>query len=281
MNRTVTAITALNTVALLGLGASLFLLGGAPTKAKSASKQTSQSPAQGSSAELTALRKRVLALELELATLQSKALAQPKVSAKPEEPAKNQIKDAALDSAKPVQVDTEAPSEDDHRPLTRADFDDYFDKAWKKKQKQQQKVQQQAWRKEKRSVRQMVQELELDAEQEKQVRNLYQDVSRDSMKVLFGLESEKQLQDLKNQLQEAEHNPELKAKLREQLQVNWIKNQKDMSVLYVKFDAQMRRIMSHDKVMSFYKYNVRPENAEFPDIQEMFFQPQKPEDKKQ
>jgi hypothetical protein len=79
------------------------------------------------------------------------------------------------------------------------------------------------------------------------------------------------LEDLKSQLRRAEYDKELKDSLREKLATSWTLNQSKVSLLYVKADSDLRKIMPSDTLAKFYKYDVQLKNPEFPDIEKMFY----------
>ena len=122
----------------------------------------------------------------------------------------------------------------------------------------------------KRPLADVARQLGLDARQETAVRQLYRQLERDSLGVLFEVD-ESGLELLKAQLAQAEHDPRLKAELRERIAVNWTRRQSEIGVLWVKLDARLREQLGPELLARFYRFDVQLEQREFPDIQAMFF----------
>ncbi|MDF1662105.1 MAG: hypothetical protein P1V97_10055 [Planctomycetota bacterium] len=116
-------------------------------------------------------------------------------------------------------------------------------------------------------------ELNLSANQEQDIGNLIEGLEKEAYKTLFKVKDE-ELNTLLQQLQQAKTDPKLKSELREKMMINWTKNSKDISVLYIKFDSQLRKILPADQVQKFYSYKVKRDNSPYPDLEEYFKEPE-------
>lgn len=123
-----------------------------------------------------------------------------------------------------------------------------------------------------RPLREVARELGLDARQESAARELYRQLERDSMKVLFEVD-DAGLEQLKAELALAEHDPRLKEQLRERLSINWARRSNEVGVLWVKLDARLRELLGPELLPRFYGFDVQPDEREFPDLMQMFFAP--------
>jgi hypothetical protein len=123
----------------------------------------------------------------------------------------------------------------------------------------------------KKTIEEVGRILELRPDQTSRIRDLYRGLEREGMKILFGLEEDKELDALKSQLRQAEFDPELKESLREKIYLNWTLYQNRITALYVKADSSLRKIMDRKKLADFYKYKVELDDPEFPDVEKMFF----------
>lgn len=261
------ALTCLNTVALVGLVAGHALV----------DREAPARPGAATSPEAAALAARVEALEARLARLEPLA---PPLAARPQ---------AAAAEGRGEEVGAEvgaAPGLGDPAgPVTRGEVAAIVAatlearagakapppasdgaaaaKAWAERPR--------------RTLEEAARELQLDAHQTGQLRELYRGIERQSMRVLFGLPADADLEPLKAQLARAEHDPALKDELRERVAVNWARNSAEISVLWVQFDARLRRLLPPDVVARLYALDVRQEAPEFPDIKDMFFSEPKKE----
>lgn len=115
-------------------------------------------------------------------------------------------------------------------------------------------------------------ELNLSANQEQDIGNLIEGLEKEAFQTLFQVKGQ-ELNGLLQQLQQAQTDPKLKAELREKMMINWTKNSKDISVLYIKFDSQLRKILPAEQVKKFYEYKVKRDNSPYPDLEEYFKEP--------
>ncbi|MHC5038631.1 MAG: hypothetical protein ACYTHM_15070 [Planctomycetota bacterium] len=212
---------------------------------------------------LAALETRCQALQEKLEAVQSRAADRPSGSGKP--PAEGDGAETKEGPADPEGVGEAGP-------LKRGDIQQLVDKAVDKKL---QELQEQWYgsrtRRQKKTLREVARELNLTSDQEMKIGDLYQGLEREAMKVLFGLEDDKALETLKAQLREAEVNPELKASLREKIDVNWTLYRNQISAIYVRADAGLRKILNEEQLKQFYGYDVELDEREFPDIEKMFY----------
>jgi len=207
--------------------------------------------------EIQTLKKRVADLEKTVGKLSKKA------------PARDAEEDPPPSAASEKKDDGKVPLPD--APLSRKEvpklvaehFKKELDKYWKDAQK--------AAVKPKKTIDVIARELNLTSGQEMEIDTIYRDVSRDMMKVLFNVKDDTELENLKTQLERAEYDKELKDRLREKAATNWVINQTKFSLLYMKVDTKLRKILPADVLQKFYKYDVQRKKPEFPDIQKMFW----------
>lgn len=258
------ALTCLNTVALVGLVAGHALV----------DREAPARPGAAAAPEAAALAARVEALEARLARLEPSA---PPLAARPQAAAAEgrgeevgEEVGAALDLADPAgpvtrgEVAAIVAATLEARAAAKAPASDGgAAKAWAERPR--------------RTLEEAARELQLDAHQTGQLRELYRGIERQSMRVLFGLPADADLEPLKAQLARAEHDPALKDELRERVAVNWTRNSAEISVLWVQLDARLRRLLPADVVARLYALDVRQDAPEFPDIKDMFFSEPKKE----
>ncbi len=258
------ALSALNTAGLLALGGALAL--------RSAPTPPQASPG---SERLGALEERLARLEA-----QEEAWARPaeatRVSAAAAAPAPlAEAQDGAggADPAGPdvtaIGLPDPAPQGPSDGPVTRGQVEALITAHLERREAAQREKWQQKAARPKRPLKEVAVELGLNPNQEAAVRQLYRQLERDSMKVLFGVD-DAGLEGLKAQLAQAEHDPRLKEQLREQVAVNWTRRQAEVGVLWVQLDARLREQLGPEQTQRLYQYELDLEQ-EFPDIKQMFF----------
>ncbi|MCO5166983.1 MAG: hypothetical protein M9894_11520 [Planctomycetes bacterium] len=258
------ALTCVNTVAVVGLVAGHALVDRDP-------------PRSAAAPDVAALAARVEALEARLARVEPVALAPPPSAAAG--PAAGEASDEAPASITPSPAWT---SGDPGALVTRGEVEAIVRATLGGQQAGVAKEKAEAaaakgWERPRRTLEEAARELQLDAHQTTQLRELYRGLERQSMRVLFGLPEDADLEPLKAQLARSEHDPALKDALREQVAVNWARHSAEISVLWVQFDARLRRLLPADAVARLYALDVRQDAPEFPDIKDMFFGGEKKE----
>ncbi len=134
-------------------------------------------------------------------------------------------------------------------------------------------------RKPKKTISEVAKELGLSLEQEQKLQDLHRDMSNDLMKVLFEVPDDQGLPQLRAQLKEAEHNPEVKQQLAEKLVYNWTISQTKVTAVVLKAYTRVASFLKPDQVKAIDKYDLQADKPEWPDIEKMFFP--KPEEKKE
>lgn len=231
---------------------------------KSESQKTKKGLVKLETGADVALLERVEKLELQVSQLKSELKAARKELKRPRPVAAKKEggeKGSELAESEPLDL-----SKDELKELVKAQIKEVNEEAkkeWAKKAKE--------GRKEK-TLSAVSEELNLSANQEQDISQLIEGLERESFKVLFKVKDE-ELNTLLQQLEQAKTNPKLKAELREKMMINWTKNSKDVSVLYIKFDSQLRKMLPSEKVQKFYSYKVRRDNSPYPDLEEYFKDP--------
>jgi hypothetical protein len=275
-------VTALNTVALLGVAGVYVLVGGEDAPPGAASPPPTAVEAQPAADpepadRVVALEARVAALEAALERSARDARGGAAGAGAEAPPAS-----AALDSP-PAAIDTEpvpgaAPGGEDPQALVRRHEVRALVEAELARARDERRQQAAAAAKPKRTLREVSRELSLAPAQEEQVRVLYQDMEREAMRILFAVEDDAGLEELKAQLAQVELDPALKARLRERVAVNWTRSSSEIGVLYVQLDARLREVMDRETLERFYGFDVELAEREFPDIEETFFRDEEDED---
>jgi hypothetical protein len=132
----------------------------------------------------------------------------------------------------------------------------------------------------KRTIAEVSRELQLSPVQETQIRGFYQQLERESIRVLFDC-APKDLDAVKAEMLQAQNDPQLHAELREKISVNWALHANELTALWVQLDARLRRVLGPKTLAEFYKSDVQLEQRAFPDVVATFF-PEKlphPQDK--
>ncbi|MHC4601086.1 MAG: hypothetical protein ACYS47_18995 [Planctomycetota bacterium] len=165
--------------------------------------------------------------------------------------------------------------DDPSRLVTRGEVKKLVEKQLEDSWRQWRESQRAAWEerrnRKKKTVREVARELAFTPDQERTVFDTYKEMEKETMKILFEIKDDKDLETLKAQLKEAEFDPELKAKLREKISVNWTLYQKQVEVLWVKADAKMRKAIPAKKLEQFYRADPDIGDGEYPDLEKMFF----------
>lgn len=125
-------------------------------------------------------------------------------------------------------------------------------------------------KKPKRTLAQVTQELSLTPVQATKIQTHLEDIERESMRILFALDPDNDLVELQAQLELSKQDPALKEKLREQVSISWTRNQKEFWVLYVKLDTKLRKLLPKETLADFYRYEVRLDRPNFPDMESFF-----------
>jgi hypothetical protein len=227
-----------------------------PASSKTDAGAQSKAP-EPDAGEVQALKKRIADLEKTVEKLSEKA-----ADREGEEDPTALAASGKKDDGKVSPPDAPLSRKEVHK-LVADQFKKELDKYWKNAQK--------AAVRPKKTIDVIARELNLTSQQEMEIDNIYRDVSRDMMKVLFNIKNDTELENLKTKLRQAEYDKELKDQLREKASTNWVLNQTKFSLLNMKVDTRLRRILPADVLAKFYKYDVQRKKPEFPDIQKMFW----------
>jgi hypothetical protein len=180
---------------------------------------------------------------------------------------------AGEEAASDVAVDTPAPAgqggHDPASPVTYGEFDGLVAAYLARREAEQREAWKSAARP-KLPLREVSQKLALDPRQEASIRELYHQLERDSMKVLFQVD-DAGLEALKAELAQAEHDPQVHARLREQVAVTWTRSSSEVGVLWVRLDARLRELLGPELLEDYYRYDVQLEDKEFPDVRKLLF----------